>query len=111
MPNPLSISITGGTPTPNDAGATMSRSGTVSPNQATWTSTDRTYNVVLPSAVWSPPAGGRLSFSVGVGSPSGTYTLLATAALGDATYGISSTGGMEEKSLGGVIVPKIIVKA
>lgn len=92
MPGPLSIRIANDTPTPNGNAAVLSISeANGNPNQATWTASDRAYQITLPAAVWSPPWGGSLSFTVEQNATSGVYTLKANAPTGLQSYSIAAT--------------------
>jgi hypothetical protein len=92
MPNPLSISISNNTPHPNGNSATLSKSGANgNSNQATWTASDRQYNLTLPANVWSAPPGGSLNFTVAQGATSGVYTLKNNAPTGLQDYTIATT--------------------
>src|SRR6187397_1115044 len=94
MPTTLSIRIANDDPTPNGNAAVLSISGANnSPNQATWTASDHAYQITLPAAVWNPPAGGSLSFTLAQGQTSGIYTLKPNAPTGTQSYSIASTTG------------------
>ena len=91
---PLSIRIANSNPTPNGNAAVMSISGANgNPSQATWTANDRAYQITLPAAVWAPPSGGSLSFTVQQGQTSGVYTLQLDAPTGLQGYYIATTAG------------------
>ena len=103
MPSTLSITIANDTPQPNGNAAVMSKTNANgNPNQATWTANDGPYNVSLPAAVWSPPQGGSLNFSLSQQQTSGVYTLKSNAPTGLQGYTIN---GIE-----GDIPPKVLVQ-
>jgi len=102
MPGPLSIRIANNNPTPNGDAATMSVSANGNPNQATWTANDRAYDISLPAAVWSAPAGSSLNFTVAQGATSGIYTLKSSAPTGLQGYLIAAPSGD--------VPPKILVQ-
>jgi hypothetical protein len=103
MPNTLSIRIANNNPTPNGDAAVLSISGADNnPNQATWTASDRAYQVSLPAAVWNPPAGGSLSFTVAQGDTSGIYTLKPNAPTGTQGYSIAAPAGD--------VPPKVVIQ-
>ena len=94
MPGPLSIRIANNNPTPNGNAAVLSiTEANGNPNQATWTANDRAYQVTLPAAVWAPPSGGSLNFTVQRGQTSGVYTLQLDAPTGLQSYAIATTAG------------------
>ena len=94
MPGPLSIRIANNNPTPNGNAAVLSiTAANGNPNQATWTANDRAYQITLPAAVWSPPSGASLSFTLAQGATSGVYTLQLDAPTGLQSYAIATTAG------------------
>lgn len=103
MPNPLSISISNDVPHPNGNAAILSKSNANgNPNQATWTASDKSYDVSLPATVWSAPAGGSLDFTVAKGQTSGVYSLKSNAPTGSQSYSIATTTGE--------VPPKVIIQ-
>ena len=87
--DPLSINISNYTPRPNGNSAVMSvSSSNGNSNQASWTASDRAYNLSLPAAVWNAPPGQSLSFTVAKGDTSATYTLKPNAPTGLQGYTI-----------------------
>lgn len=85
----LQITISNSDPNPNGDAARMSKSSNNYPNDANWRALDKDYQVSLPAAVWSAPAGSQLSFTVTQGNTSATYTLKSGAPTGPQGYTIS----------------------
>ena len=93
MPGPLSIRIANNDATPNGNAAVLSiTAANGNPNQATWTASDRQYQVSLPASVWAPPPGASLNFTVAQGATSGVYTLKPNAPTGLQGYSIATPG-------------------
>src|SRR5882672_4221208 len=94
MPDPLPITISNDTPHPNGNSAILSKSNANGhPNQATWTASDRQYNLSLPASVWSPPQGESLSFTLAHPPTSKIYTLNSNAPTGLQDYTIATSKG------------------
>ena len=87
--NPLSINISNYTPHPNGNAAVMSvSSSNGNSNQASWTASDRAYDLSLPASVWNAPPGSSLSFTLAKGATSATYSLKPNAPQGLQGYTI-----------------------
>ena len=103
MPSTLSIRISNNTPHPNGNAAIMSISNANgNPNQATWTASDKSYQITLPSNIWIAPPGGSLNFTLNQNDTSGVYTLASNAPTGLQPYSIAA--------LTGDAPPKILVQ-
>jgi hypothetical protein len=92
MPNPLSITISNNTPHPNGNSAVLSKTGANgNSNEATWTASDNSYQLMLPANIWNAPPGSSLSFTIAQGQTSAVYALKGTAPTGLQGYSIATT--------------------
>lgn len=82
------FTISNSDPNPNGTAAKVYKNPANGPNQATWKALDRQYTVTLPSTVWTPPAGGSLTFTIDRQQTSGVYTVKSDAPTGTSGYTI-----------------------